>query len=265
MSNRSLRAALVAVALVVLAAASVAAQATNKPFSPPRTPDGKPDLQGVWQALNAAHWDLEDHSAKAIPGASPADGVLAGAGVVDGPIPYKPEALKRRQENAANRRMLDPLHKCYLPGIPRIMYMPFAFQIFQTPQMVSMAFEYVHAFRSIYTDGSMHPAGHIDWWMGDSRGHWEGDTLVVDVTHHTPDTWFDRAGNYHSDALHLVERYTLLGPDHMNYEATVEDPRVFTRPWKMHMVMYRRKEAFPQLLEYECYSLEGTHAPISSR
>ena len=266
MWNRYTRAAVAAAALVAIAASSAAAQAANTPFSPPRTPDGKPDLQGVWQSLNAAHWDLEDHSARALsPEASPADGMPAGVGVVDGPIPYKPEALKKRQDNAANRRTLDPLHKCYLPGVPRIMYMPFAFQIFQKPTAVSIAFEYVHAFRTIFMDGSRHPEGHIDWWMGDSRGRWEGDTLVVDVTHHTEETWFDRAGNYHSDALHLVERYTLIGRDHLNYEVTVEDPKVFSRPWTIHMVMYRRKEASPQLLEYECFALEGTHAPISSR
>ena len=248
----------VGIAAIIAMTASTAAGQGQAP-NLPRTPDGKPNLTGVWQALNTAHWDLQDHSARgpATPGASAADGMPAGKGVVEGnEIPYLPAALKQKQENFAKRMALDPLHKCYLPGVPRIMYMPFPFHIFQTPGYIAMAFEYVHAFRTIFTDGSEHPDGHIDWWMGDSRGRWEGDTLVVDVTHFGPETWFDRAGNYHSDALHLVERYTLIGPDHINYEVTVEDPNVFSRPWKMSMVLYRKKEPYPQILEYECYALD---------
>jgi len=255
MGTRYMRSMVGVAGIIAMTASAAAGQAPNLP----RTPDGKPNLTGVWQALNTAHWDLQDHSARgpATPGASAADGMPAGKGVVEGnEIPYLPSALKQKQENFAKRMSLDPLHKCYLPGVPRIMYMPFPFHIFQTPNYIAMAFEYVHALRTIFTDGSMHPDGHIDWWMGDSRGRWEGDTLVVDVTHFGPETWFDRAGNYHSDALHLVERYTLISPDHINYEVTVEDPNVFSRPWKMSMVLYRKKEPYAQILEYECYALD---------
>jgi hypothetical protein len=213
-------------------------------FTPPRTPDGKPNLQGIWQVLSTAAWDIQDHPARL--------GVPAGQGVVEGnEIPYRPEALAKKRQNFENRLTADPDTKGYLPGVPRITYMPFPFQIFQTPNYVAMAFEYVRAIRTIHTNGTPHPAGHIDFWMGDSRGRWEGDTLVVDVIHFDDQTWFDRAGNFHSDALHLVERYTLIGPDHINYEVTIEDPKVFTRRWKMSMPLYRRKEPNVRLLEYE--------------
>jgi len=231
---------IVAVAALAVAPIPAAAQVSALP----RTPDGKPNLQGIWQVLSPAAWDIQDHQARL--------GVPAGQGVVEGnDIPYQPQALARKQENFANRLTADPDAKGYLPGVPRIMYMPFPFQIFQTPSHVAMAFEYAHGIRTIYTDGSAHPRGPINWWLGDSRGRWEGNTLVVDVVHFTDQTWFDRAGNFHSDALHLVERYTLIGPDHLNYEVTIEDPKVFTRPWKMSMPLYRRKEPNVRLLEYE--------------
>src|SRR5437867_2654555 len=146
--------------------------------------------------------------------------------------------------------------KCFMPGVPRITYMPLPFQIVQTQKFTAIVYEYIHINRTIYTDGSQHPPGSIDWWMGDSRGRWEGDTLVVDVVHFNDQTWFDRSGNFHSDALHLTERYTLTGPDHINYTVTVEDPKVFTRPWNMSMVLYRHKEKNFQLLDYECYGFD---------
>lgn len=229
-----------AVAIFLMATIVAAAQA----FTPPRTADGKPNLQGIWQVLNTAAWDLQDHPAEL--------GVPAGQGVVAGnEIPYQPAALAKKRENFENRRTADPESKGYLPGVPRAMYLPFPFQIFQTPNYMTIAFEYAHASRTIYTNGTPHPRGDTSWWMGDSRGRWEGDTLVVDVTHLTDQTWFDRAGNFHSDALHVVERYTMTGPDHMNYEVTIEDPKVFTRPWKMSMLFYRRKEPNVRLLEYD--------------
>jgi hypothetical protein len=135
--------------------------------------------------------------------------------------------------------------------------MPYPFQIVHSPNQVTILYEYVHAVRHIFMSGSPHPGGHIDWWMGDSRGRWEGDTLVVDVIHFDDRTWFDRAGNFHSDALHVVERYTPIDLDHINYEVTIEDPKVFTRPWKMSMPLYRHKERNFQLLEYECYAFEN--------
>jgi hypothetical protein len=225
--------------LVMLASTSAGAQTPALS----RTPDGKPNLQGIWQVLNTAAWDLQDHSARL--------GIPGGQAVVDGnDIPYRPATLKQKQQNFANRATADPETKGFLPGVPRIMYMPWPFQIFQTPTHVAMTFEYAQAVRIIYTNGTPHPRGPINWWLGDSRGRWEGDTLVVDVVHFTDQTWLDRAGNFHSDELHLVERYTMTGPDHINYEVTVEDPEVFTQPWKMSMLLYRRKEPNVRLLEY---------------
>jgi len=209
-----------------------------------RTPDGRPNLQGIWQVLNTAAWDILDHQARL--------GVPAGQGVVDGnEIPYKPAALAQRRQNLETRATADPETKGYLPGMPRIMYMPFPFQVFQTADEVVMVFEYDRGVRNIYTNGTPHPRGPLNWWMGDSRGRWDGDTLVVDVVYFTDQTWFDRAGNFHSDALHLVERYTPTGPDHINYEVTIDDPNVFTKPWTMRMVLYRRKEPNLRLLEYD--------------
>jgi hypothetical protein len=221
--------------------------ATTPSYTPPRTPDGHPDLQGIWQALNTAAWDIQDHGARL--------GVPAGKGVVEGnEIPYQPWALKKKQENFASRLTADPETKCYLPGVPRITYMPYPFQIVQTRDQVTFLYEYIHTIRYAYLSGKPHPEGPIDWWMGDSRARWEGNTLVVDVIHFNEDTWFDRAGNFHSDALHVVERYTRTGPDHMMYEVTIEDPKVFTRPWKMSMPLYRRVDSNMELLEYECYA-----------
>lgn len=168
-------------------------------------------------------------------------------------IPYLAWALEKKNENLRNRRTIDPETKCFLPGVPRIMYMPYPIQVVQKPNFLVFVFEYVHAVRYIYLNGK-DPAGPIDWHMGDSRGRWEGDTLVVDVIHLGDQTWFDRAGNFHSDALHLVERYTLIDPHHLNYEVTVEDPKVFSRPWKMSMPLYRRIEKNLQLLDYECHT-----------
>ena len=226
--------------LLSLAAAPASAQAPALP----RTSDGKPNLQGVWQVLNTAAWDIQDHAARL--------GVPAGQSVVVGnEIPYTPAALAKKRQNFETRATADPETKGYLPGVPRIMYMPYPFQIFQTPGQVVMVFEYDRGIRNIYTNGTQHPRGPLNWWLGDSRGRWEGDTLVVDVTYFTDETWLDRAGNFHSDALHLVERYTPSGPDHITYEVTVEDPNVFTRPWQMRMVLYRRKEPNVRVLEYD--------------
>ena len=238
----------IAFSLLMMAAASrLAAQGQAPPV--PRTADGKPDLSGIWQVLNTAAWDIQDHAASL--------GVPAGQGVVEGnEIPYQPSALARKRENFTNRRTADPETKCYEPGVPRITYMPYPFQIAQTPTYVAILYEYNHVTRHIYVDGTPHPRGPIDnWLMGDSRARWEGNTLVVDVIHFTNQTWLDRAGNFHSDALHVIERYTPVDRDHMQYEVTIEDPNVFTRPWKMSMPLYRRTEPNFQLLEYECYTM----------
>ena len=212
----------------------------------PRLADGKPDLSGIWQAVTTANWNIQAHAAE--------KDVPAGLGVVEGDeIPYQPWALAKKRENFATRATADPEAKCFLPGVPRITYMPFPFQIFQTPGHIAMTYEYVHAVRRIYMN-SPHPEGPIEFWMGDSRGRWDNDTLVVDVVHFTDQTWFDRAGNFHSEALHVVERYTPVTRNHINYEVTIEDPKVFTRPWKMNMPLYRRMEQNIRLLDYECYA-----------
>ncbi len=215
----------------------------------PRTAEGRPDLSGIWQVMNTAEWDIQDHQAR--PDAP------AGLGVVEGDqIPYQPWAAAKKKENFEKRATADPLAKCYLPGVPRITYTPLPFQIFQTPKQVTIFYQYAHAVRHIFANGSKHPDGHIDWWLGDSRAQWQGDTLVVDVTDFNDLTWFDRAGDFHSDELHVVERYTPADADHINYEVSVEDPKVFTRPWKMSMILYRHKEKNFQLLEHECYGFE---------
>jgi hypothetical protein len=248
MSNRS--AAAIVAAMLAGTPTFAGAQAI------PRTTDGKPDLSGVWQVLNTASWNIEPHGAsKDIP---------AGQGVVEGgEIPYQPWALRKREENFQNRATADPESNCYLPGIPRITYMPYPFRIVQAPKQISILYEYVHAVRNIYMD-SKHPEGPIEWWMGDSRGRWDGDTLVVDVVHFNDQTWFDRAGNFHSEALHLVERYTPIDATHVNYEVMVEDPKVFTRPWKMSMPLYKRLERDVQVLEYECHVYEVEERARSS-
>jgi hypothetical protein len=213
-------------------------------YNGPRTPDKKPDLNGIWQALGTAHWNLEAHSA--------IEGVPAGFSVVEGgTIPYQPSALTKRNENFQNRLTADPLRKCYLPGVPRAMYLPFPFEITQTPKHIGMAFEFAHGTRTIFLDGTPHMED-LDFWMGDARGRWEGDTLIVDTVSLGDQTWFDQAGNFHSAALKVTERFTPMDANHINYEATIEDSMVFTRPWKISMIMYRRLEKNLELLDYEC-------------
>ena len=240
--------------LTALVGAFALAQATQAQ-TVPRGSDGKPDFSGFWRVMSSAAWNIQDHHADV--------NVPAGQGVVVGnEIPYQPWALEQKQENFENRETADPTAQCYLPGVPRIMYMPFPFQIVQTPTYTAMLFEYNHAVRHVFTDGTSHPEGHIDWWMGDSRGHWEDDTLVVDVIHFNGRTWFDQVGNFHSDALHLVERYSFLDADTIRYEVTVEDPNVFTRPWEMSLLFYRHKEENFRLLESECYGFDDLFRAI---
>jgi hypothetical protein len=210
----------------------------------PRTAEGKPDLQGIWQVRNRASYDLQDHVAR--------HGMPAGWGVVEGgEIPYQPWAAEQQVANFANRATADPLSQCYLPGVPRIMYMEFPFHIFQTREHVAITFEWSQVFRLIYTHGRppLHPG--IESWMGSSRGRWEGDVLVVEVTDHNDKTWFDAAGNFHSDALRLTERYIMRDADTIDYEVTIEDPEVFTRPWKISMPLHRQKD-MDRILEYQC-------------
>jgi hypothetical protein len=238
-------------AVFTLAVKPTAGQASASGI--PRTADGKPDFNGIWEAVNTANWDIQDHAAHQGPvtALGAAYSVPAGQGVVDGnDLPYKPEALAKKKENVENWMTRDPEVKCFMPGIPRATYMPYPFQIVQTPTRILMAYEFASAGRTVYLDRKEESA--VDSWMGWSRGSWDGDTLVIDVTGFMPDSWFDRAGNYHSDALHVVERYTFRNRDAIDYEATIEDPQVYTRPWKMRMPLYRRLEKNVQLLEYKC-------------
>jgi hypothetical protein len=265
MRNRSITvvvvaAAFAAVASVVLPPALAQAPARTAAFTPPRTADGQPDLQGVWRAWNLAQYDLEDHGAK--------PGVPAGRGFVidppDGKIPYQPWALEKRKKNYEGTHAADPyvntdpLAKCYLPGIPRLTYLGWPFQIIQTPDDVNFAYEWGHKKRIVPVTDAFGPRpdpedGLNARWYGMPRGRYEGNSLVVDLTNFNGYTWFDKAGNFHSDALHVVERYTLVGPDALQYEATMEDAKVFTRPWTIRMVLQRQKDV--GLLDYECTNM----------
>jgi hypothetical protein len=239
-------------AFVSLDVVLVVAQAPRTGAAPdqraiPRMPDGKPDFSGFWQVFNTANFDIQDHSAR--------EGVPAGQGVVVGnELPYQPWALEQKKKNYASRATADPELKCLAPGVPRLMYMPFPFQIVHSPGKVFMLFEYAFHNRTVFADGSSHPTSGLGLWLGDSRGRWEGDTLVADVIDFNDQTWFDRAGNFHSDALHVVERYTFRDRNHIDYEATIEDPKVFTRPWTMRMIFYRRLEENFRVLEYLCWA-----------
>jgi len=266
MRNTIRKAIRIVVAGAVLAAVLPLASQTPA-YRAPRTEGGKPDLNGIWQVLNEANYDLEGHMARPAMalrpgpyGPVPAASVLALGAVgavppslgvvVGGEIPYKPDALKQKKENEENWLTLDPEIKCYLPGVPRATYMPQPFQILQSASQIFIAYQYAGAVRNIYLkDPGPAP---VDSWMGQSFGRWEGETPVVDVTGFNDKTWFDRAGNFHTDALHVVERYTRSSPDVITYEATIEDPAVFTRPWKISMPLYRRQEKNAQLLDFKC-------------
>ena len=236
--------------LVMLSIISVAAESDLVP----RTADEKPDFNGIWQAIGSAHWDVEPHAADFSPlvelGAIGA--IPAGLGIVQGGgIPYTSQARAKAQENRADWLSLDPVVKCYMPGVPRATYLPFPFQIIQSPEHVVMAYEFASASRIVYMDRPDFEAPILSW-MGHSRGHFEGDSLVIDVTDQVPDTWLDHAGNHHSDALRVTERYTHMGPNTLMYEATLEDPNVYTQAWTMKFPLYLRLDENMQLLEFKC-------------
>jgi hypothetical protein len=264
--------AVVAVAVTRVTAQSPGGTAQPATPRPARTADGKPNFNGIWQANNEANWDLQAHEARAgmvtqqgvypyeyarVPAApvlalGAAAGVPGSIGVVegDGQIPYKPEAAVLKKQNGENWIDRDPELKCYLPGIPRAMYMPYPFQIVQSTNKIQMAYTFANAARTIHLDKVEGPPD--DTYMGHSVGRWEGDTLVVDVTSFNGKNWFDRAGNFHSAALKLTERFTPITPDAIHYEVTIEDPETFTRSWKISMPIYRRLEPNAQLVEYPC-------------
>ena len=255
-------------AIILIAAGSVYpqdawAQSASTYKAPRLKGTNYPDLNGLWQSLNEGNWDIQSHAAQPGPaqfGALYAE--PAGTGIVEGnEIPYQPWALAKKKENFANRFVrvkaddvrlepLDPEAKCYLPGVPRATYMPFPFQITQGNNRIIIAYEFANASRIIYLDKT--EAAPIDSYMGWSIGRWDGDTLVVDVTGLNDKTWFDRAGNFHSDALHVVERYTPVSSDVLQYEATIDDAKVFTRPWKISFPLYRRLDKNAQFLEFKC-------------
>jgi hypothetical protein len=268
---------MIAVAVAAAAVGAVISVSVGRPTgqtasAAARAADDRPDFSGIWQANNEAHWDLQAHEAR--PGAvtqqgvypyayaqvpaapvlalGAAGGVPASLGVVegDGQIPYTPEAAAIKKENGERWIDRDPELKCYLPGIPRAMYMPYPFQIVQGTNKINMAYAFTSTARTIHLDKVEGPPD--DTYMGHSVGRWEGDTLVVDVTNFNGRNWFDRAGNFHSEVLHLVERFTPLSRDAIRYEVTIEDPKVFTRPWTISMPLYRRLEPNMELLEYRC-------------
>jgi hypothetical protein len=230
--------------------------------TPVRAAAKRPDLSGIWQTANEANWDLEGHAAQPGPypqllggwgAAPPSLGVVEG-----GRIPYLPAALEKKKKNFETRMQVDPFNrslgdpelKCFLPGVPRATYLPYPFQIVQATANIMIAYEYDNAVRMINM-GKPTPADS-DSWMGHSNGRWEGDSLVVDVTGFNGEAWLDRAGNYTTDGTRVTERYTRTSPDVLMYEATIEDPQLFSRPWKIKMPLFRRSEPAMQVLEFKC-------------
>ena len=215
----------------------------------PRTSDGKPDFSGIWRTLGALDYDLEPHAVRT--DAPP------GLGIVDGgAIPYQPSALERRKKNFTARATADPRRKCFTLGTPRGIYGGEPFQIFQRARDLTLVYQFGHPVRTIHTNGTQHPEGTLDFWLGDSRAGWEGDTLVVDVTQFNGETWLDRSGNYHSDALHVVERWTFVDRNTISYVATLEDPKIYTRPWTLRALLHRHREPGFQLIENYCQTLD---------
>lgn len=253
MKNLAARVKIRIVLAVMLVAGACGVQAAESNAFP-RTADGNPDFNGIWQALGTAYYDIEPHAADfpPLPVLGAIGAIPAGLGVVvGGEIPYTPAARAQQQANKADWLGLDPVVKCYMPGIPRATYMPFPFQIIQSPEHIVMAYEFASASRIIYMNRPDFEAP-IYSWMGHGRGRFEGNSLVIDVTDQVPDTWFDHAGNHHTEALRVTERYTHMGPNTLMYEVTLEDPSVYTRPWTMRLPLYRRLDENMQLLEFKC-------------
>lgn len=226
----------------------------NNGFTPPRDEYGNPDLNGIWQSLGTAHFNLEAHAASMgpVPQMGGIGGIPAGLSVVEGgEIPYQPWARQKQRKNKADWLTNDPVVKCYMPGVPRATYMPYPFQIVQGSDTTMILYEFASASRLIYMN-LIEPVTEFESWMGQSSGRFDGDTLVINVINNHVDTWFDHAGNFHSDAMQIEERYTLVAANVMHYEATITDPKVFERPWKIQMPLYRRLEDKARLHEYKC-------------
>ena len=243
----------------MMVAQPAAGQSTD--YRAERTADDHPNLNGIWQAIGASHHDIEGHAARPGPVVEMAalGAIPGGLGiVVGGEIPYTAAARAQQQENMEYWLDRDPVAKCYMPGVPRANYMPFPFQIVQTPEYILMAYEFASASRIVYMDRP-DMESPVNTWMGHSRGSWDGETLVIDVTDQVGDTWLDSSGNHHSDQLQVVERYTALSENHLMYEATIEDPGVYTRPWQVRFPLYRRIDENMQLLEFKCVEFAEEH------
>ena len=246
------RASIGAIAVAAFGMAA-SAQADGVLTELPRTADGHPDLTGIWQAIDTAHWNLEPHAADypVLLELGAQFAIPPGLGVVEGgSIPYLPEARAERARRFENRLAEDPEAKCYLGGVPRSTYMPYPFQILQSPKNVIITYQFATGVRRIFVDGS--EEAPLDSWMGWSNARWDGDTLVVEVTGFNGQTWLDRSGNYFSENAKVTERYTPLGPNHLQYEATIEDPTVFSRPWTIRLPLYRIVAEGFRLLEFKC-------------
>jgi len=264
------------VAVLSLAPIPVAGQARTaaaKTWDPPRTPDGQPDIQGFWNVGTVGGEGGPQYSLEGF--ANDQHSLITGqrrgsrqsviVDPADGKIPYQPWAAKKAMEHFDNSAYpvkpehIDGRTRCYLPGVPRQLWSATGgYQILQTPGYVVMMIEFTHAYRIISLDGRPHVGENISLWQGDSRGHWEGNTLVVDVTNHNDKTWFDIVGDFHSDAMHVVERFTVVDANTIHYEATVEDSKVYTRPWKMVFNAARNKDEGFELMEHSCH--EGERA-----
>jgi hypothetical protein len=215
----------------------------------PRLANGKPDFSGIWQTLSEADYDLQPHAGRR--DAPPSPGVVEG-----GTLPYKPEALAQKEQNFAARASDDPRLHCYILGVPRSVYYPAPFQIFERERDLTLVHQFGHQVRTIHTNGTLHPKEtDQEFWLGDSRGHWEGDTLVVDVTDFNDVTWLDRAGNYHSPDMHVTEKWRFVDANTISYTATVEDPQVYTKPWTINVLLNRRREKNFELIEDYCFTL----------
>ena len=242
---------LVVAAATLIAAPAAVADGVLEEF--PRTSAGRPDLSGVWQALTTAHWNLEPHASDypVVLELGAQFAVPPGLGVVQGgSIPYLPQARAERDRRFANRLQEDPEGNCYLGGVPRSTYMPYPFQIAQNENDVVIAYQFATGLRRIFVDGQ--DEAPLDSWMGWSNGRWEGDSFVVEVSGLNGLTWLDRAGNYASENARITERYTPRGPNHLEYEATITDPGVFSRPWTIRLPLYRIVDEGFRLLEFKC-------------
>jgi len=246
MSKRFVLALMMAAAIAACGRADAQTAQANS-YSPPRLADGTPDFRGIWQSRTAAYINIEGRPADS--GAGAAKSIVVDP--PDGKIPYLPDALKQRDKNYRERATADPANNCFQAGVPRTSLLPTPFQFVQSAGHLAIVYTDDHAYRIVLPSLIPHDDG-IDFFMGDSRGHWEGNTLVVDVTDLGDQTWLDGAGNYHSDQLHVVERYTMAGPDTMKYEATLDDPSVYAKPWTIRLILYRDKSPDARIAEDEC-------------